>query len=174
MMQLSIRHELPTDIKDIHALEAEAFGRRQEADLVDRLRADGALWLSQVAFVDDRIVGHAAYSLIKISQNSDKWTFPALGPIAVAPANQRRGIGSAWIRAGIEIVREAGFGLLFLVGHPAYYPRFGFQPALPLGFSSDYVKPGGRHEHFMALVLDQSLIGCVRGHMGYHRAFADT
>lgn len=173
-MRISIRNELAQDIKDIHALEAEAFGRRVEADLVNRLRADGALWLSQVALIDGRIVGHAAYSLAEISNNSKRWTFPALGPIAVAPARQRQGIGSALVRAGIEVVADAGFGLMFLVGHPGYYPRFGFQPAAPLGFSSDWVKPGGSHEHFMALVLDQSLIGCVRGHMRYHAAFADA
>ena len=172
-MQISIRRETPKDINDIHALEAEAFGSRLEADIVDCLRDDEALWLSQVALLDDRIVGHAAYSLVEISQITNISRFPALGPIAVAPANQRQGIGGALIRAGIEVVRDAGFGLLFLVGHPGYYPRFGFQPALPLGFSSDWVKPGGRHEHFMVFVLDQSLIGCVRGHMRFHSAFPD-
>lgn len=170
-MQISIRREMPTDIDAIHALEAEAFGCRLEADIVNRLRDDGSLWLSLVALVDDGIVGHAAYSLVEVSHKSGKWRFPALGPIAVAPAKQRQGIGSALIRAGTKKVREAGYGLLFLVGSPDYYPRFGFQPALPLGFSSDYVKPGGLHEHFMALVLDQSLIGSVRGHMRYHAAF---
>lgn len=172
-MQITIRHEIPTDINDIHALEADAFGCRLQADIVDRLRDDGALWLSQVALVNERIVGHAAYSLAEISQNSDKWRFPALGPIAVAPAKQRQGIGSALIRAGIEAVRDSGFGLLFLVGSPNYYPRFGFQPALPLGIGSDWVEPGGRHEHFMTLVLDPSLIGCVRGHLRFHPAFPD-
>ena len=173
-MRLSIRNELAQDIRDIQVLEAEAFGRRVEADLVNRLRADGALWLSQVALIDDRIVGHAAYSLVEISHKAQRWSFPALGPIAVTPARQRQGIGSALVRAGMEVVAEAGFGFLFLVGHPGYYPRFGFQPATPLGFSSDWVEPGGAHEHFMTLVLDQSLVGRVRGHMRYHAAFADA
>ncbi len=172
-MQISIRHEIPIDINEIHALEAQAFGRRLQADLVNDLRDDGALWLSQVALIDDRIVGHAAYSLAEVSHDANIWRFPALGPIAVAPANQRQGIGGALIRAGIEVVGDAGFGLLFLVGHPGYYTRFGFQPAVPLGFSSNWVKPGGSHEHFMALVLDQSLIGCVSGHMRFHGAFPD-
>ena len=173
-MPIAIRHEQAQDLQAIHALEAATFGRRAEADLVDRLRAEGALWLSQVALIDKRIVGHAAYSLVEVSHQSEKWTFPALGPIAVAPAHQRQGIGSALIRAGIEIVADAGYGLLFLVGHPGYYARFGFQAAQPLGFSCDWVEPGGAHEHFMALVLDHSLIGCVRGHMRYHPAFAEA
>ena len=173
-MQISIRKETPKDIADIHALEVEAFGRAEEADLVDRLRDEGVLWLSQVALRNDQVVGHAAYSLVKVSDGGSVWCFPALGPIAVEPARQGRGIGGALIRAGIEVVRDAGYGLLFLVGHPTYYPRFGFQPALPLGFTSDWVKPDGPHEHFMALVLDQSLIGSVRGHMRYHEAFADV
>ena len=173
-MQISIRHEIPKNIKDIHGLEVKAFGRSEEADLVDRLRDEGALWLSQVALSNDQLVGHAAYSLVKVSDGESVWRFPALGPIAVEPARQGHGIGGALIRAGIEVVRDAGYGLLFLVGHPTYYPRFGFQPALPLGFSSDWVKPDGPHEHFMALVLDQSLIGSVRGHMRYHEAFTDV
>ncbi len=173
-MQVSIRREQPADITAIQALEAQAFGRSVEADLVAKLRADGALWLSHVAQIDSRIVGHAAYSLVEIRQDKKTWHFPALGPIAVAPVLQKQGIGSALVRAGIEVVAGAGYGLLFLVGHPSYYPRFGFQPAQPLGFSSDWVQPGGRHDHFMALVLEPSLIGSVRGHMRYHPAFADA
>ena len=173
-MQISIRQETPKDIADIHALQVEAFGRSEEADLVDRLRDEDVLWLSQVALRNDQVVGHAAYSLVKVSDGGSVWRFPALGPIAVEPARQGRGIGGALIRAGIEVVSDAGYGLLFLVGHPTYYPRFGFQPALPLGFTSDWIKPDGPHEHFMALVLDESLIGSIHGHLRYHQSFADV
>ena len=62
--------------------------------------------------------------------------------------------------------------MVFLVGSPRYYPRFGFQPALPLGFTSDYVEPGGRHEHFMVALLEESMPGDVRGHVRFHPAFA--
>ena len=166
-----IRPEKPADIPQIHRIETKAFGRREEADLVDRLREDGALWLSQVALLLGKIVAHAAYSLVSIGEGENQWRFPALGPIAVAPDYQRRGIGAALMQAGIEAVRGASYGMIFLVGHPSYYPRFGFQPALPLGFTSDWVKPEGPHEHFMALVIDEGLVGQVKGHLRYHAAF---
>jgi putative acetyltransferase len=170
-MQVTIRDERESDIQTIHALERAAFGRRQEADIVDILRAAGALWLSQVALHDGEIVGHAAYSLVTITQAAKTCEFPALGPIGVWPRYQKRGIGTALIEAGFEAMQRAGYGMLFLVGHTSYYPRFGFQPALPLGFSSDYVSDPQRHEHFMVRVFDESLIGRLRGHMRYHAAF---
>ncbi len=171
---MQIRLEQPSDIKAIHAIECAAFGRREEADIVDKLRAAGALWLSQVALREGAIVGHAAYSLAAITDAEKTNEFPALGPIGVLPQLQRRGTGAALIEAGFDAVQKAGFGLLFLVGHPGYYRRFGFQPALPLGFSSDYVSDPQQHEHFMVRVFDAQLIGSVRGHMRYHAAFADS
>ena len=170
---MQIRLEQSSDIEAIHALECAAFGRREEADIVDKLRADGALWLSQVALLEGAIVGHAAYSLVTIADADRTYKFPALGPIGVLPQFQRRGIGAALIEAGFKAVQEAGFGLLFLVGHPDYYPRFGFQPALPLGFTSEYISDPQRHKHFMARVFDEQLIGRARGHLRYHAAFAD-
>ena len=169
-----IRAEQPSDIRTIHALETAAFGRSEEADIVDMLRADGALWLSQVALLDGEIVGHAAYSLVTITDASNEYRFPALGPIGVVPRLQKRGIGSALIEAGFRAVQDAEYGLLFLVGHTGYYPRFGFRPALPLGFTSDYVTDPRRHAHFMVRIFDESLIGQARGHMRYHQAFAGS
>ena len=170
-MSLIIREEKIDDISAIYELTARAFGRASEADLIDLLRADDALILSQVALLDNQIVGHAAYSLVSITDADTIHHQPALGPIAVAPSQQRRGIGSALVRAGLEAMDQAGYGLLFLVGHVSYYPRFGFQPAQPLGFNSDYVEPGGPHEHFMAAVLDERAPGSVRGHVRFHPAF---
>ena len=138
---------------------------------MDLLRADGALLLSHLATLADEIVGQAAYSLVNIDVGESLYQQPALGPIAVAPGYQGRGIGSALVRAGINAMTEAGYSHLFLVGSPRYYPRFGFQPALPLGFSSDYVQPGGSHEHFMAAILDERAAGVMRGHVKFHPAF---
>lgn len=171
---IHIRPEQAGDIGKIHALESAAFGRREEADIVDQLRASGHLWLSQVAELDGEIVGHAAYSLVTVTDAGNEYWFPALGPIGVVPPLQKRGIGKALIEAGFLAVQEAGFGLLFLVGHPRYYPRFGFQPAQPLGFTSDYVTDPQSHAHFMVRVFDDSLVGEARGHMRYHEAFTDS
>ena len=170
---LSIRAETPSDRQSIYRVAQAAFERPAEAELLDRLREDHALLLNQVALLDGEIVGQAAYSLLTIDDGDRLHRQPALGPIAVLPAHQGRGIGSALVRAGLAAMRQAGYGLLFLVGHASYYPRFGFQPAQPLGFSSDYVQPGGAHEHFMLAILDaDSPQSQIRGHVRYHRAFA--
>lgn len=169
-----IRRECSADFRRIYDLTASAFGRACEAELLDRLRADDALLLSHVAEIDGEIVGQAAYSLVSIHDGDRVHRQPALGPIAVAPAYQRRGIGSALVRAGLEAMSEAGYAMLFLVGHVSYYPRFGFAPAQPLGFSSDYVQPGGAHEHFMAAVLDERQSRTLRGAVKFHPAFDDV
>ena len=137
-------------------------------------RDDGALLLSQVAELNGAIVGHAAYTLLTITDGSVVRQCPGLGPIAVDPPFQGRGIGSALVQAGIGAMRDMGYGLLFLVGSPRYYPRFGFQPAQPFGFSSDYVTPGGPHEHFMLAVLDERAPAGLRGHVRFHPAFHEV
>ena len=174
MEPVIIRPETPADIDSIHRIEAAAFEGEAHAVLVNRLRADDALLLSHVALLNDEIVGHAAYTLLTITDGDQVHRLPALGPIGVDPPLQGRGIGSALVRAGLGAMRELGYGLLFLVGSPRYYPRFGFQPAQPLGFSSDYVEPGGPHEHFMVAILDERALDQVRGHVRFHPAFAEA
>ena len=173
-MRIDIRLERPDDSEQIYAIEAAAFDTHTEARIVDRLRADDALILSHIAEIEGEMVGHAAYSLVSVTAGDCVRHCPALGPIAVAPAWQRRGIGSALARAGLRAMKAAGHGMVFLVGSPKYYPRFGYQPAQPLGFSSDYVDPGGPHEHFMVALLEESMPGAVRGHVRFHPAFAEA
>ena len=170
-MSLIIREEIKDDISQIHDLIAAAFGRASEAELMDLLRAADALILSHIALLDSEIVGQAAYSIVTVTEADAIHHCPALGPIAVAPAHQRAGIGSMLVRAGLKALTEAHHPLLFLVGHVSYYPRFGFQPALPLGFTSDYVQPDGPHEHFMVATLDAQLSRNIRGHVRFHPAF---
>jgi len=172
--QFNIRRETPADINAIYAIESAAFAGEAHADLVDRLRAEDALLLSHVAEINGVIVGHAAYTLLTITDGDIIHHCPGLGPIGVDPPFQGRGIGSALVRAGIGAMRDIGYGLLFLVGSPRYYPRFGFQPAQPLGFNSDYVEPDGPHEHFMVAVLDERAPGNIRGHARFHPAFHDV
>ena len=173
-MPLIIRQEKIDDIRHIYELTKAAFGRSSEADLIDHLRADDALILSQVALLGNQIVGHAAYSLVRISDVDSVHYQPALGPIAVIPEHQGRGIGSALLRAGMAALTSSGYALLFLVGHVSYYPRFGFQPALPLGFTCDYFQQDDAHEPFMVAVLGSSLPDSIRGHVRFHPAFDDA
>ena len=167
---LEIRRERPADIRRLHALVAAAFEQVAIADLLDKLRDDGALLLSHAAWLDGDLVGQAAYSMVSVGESE----CPALGPIGVAPARQGQGIGGALIMAGMDELRAAGHGLLFLVGHVSYYPRFGFRPAQPLGFTSDYVRPGGKHAHFMVIELRDGALNDYRGHVRFHPAFADA
>ena len=170
-MSIKIRTETPQDIETIHKIEASAFEGEAHADLVNLLRAEGELILSHVAEWTGETVGHAAYSLVTVTDGDIVRRSPALGPIGVLPRYQGRGIGSALVRAGLEAMSELGYGLVFLVGSPLYYPRFGYQPAQPLCFTSDYVEDVSRHEHFMVAVLDEGALAYIRGHVRFHEAF---
>lgn len=172
MLRISIRDANPmADIPAILDVERDAFGRDDEANLVRRLYKTDAVWLSHVAELHDVIIAHALYSMVTVADDDTVYQFPALAPIAVATSYQNQGIGGRLIRHGLRITHDVGFGLMFLVGHPDYYPRFGFQPAQPLGFTSDYVEEDGPHEHFMVAVLDEALLNTVKGHVRYHSAF---
>lgn len=124
-----IRQENDGDADAIHALTAAAFQGKPysdgtEAHIVDGLRAAGALTISLVAEDYDEIVGHVAFSPVTINGRPGRWY--GLGPISVAPARQRRGIGTALIEAGLSRLRALGAAGCILLGDPAYYGRFGF------------------------------------------------
>src|SRR5215510_15590554 len=126
---LTIRAEKPEDIPAIHHINTAAFGRPNEADLVDALRQHNALTISLVAVKDGHLVGHIALSPVTIT--SDTATIEALGlaPMAVLPDYQRRGIGSQLVEAGLTACHHTPYGVVVVLGHPHYSPRFGFTPA---------------------------------------------
>jgi len=147
----TLRPETPADHAAIHAVELAAFGQPAEADLVDALRAAGDLSLSLVAEIGGTIVGHIAFSPVSLSPAPPRHLrVEGLAPVAVLPAWQGKGIGSALCRAGIEARRAAGVDALVLLGEPAYYSRFGFAPARTHGLTSIYVEAG---DAFMVLPL---------------------
>ena len=147
---LSIRLETPADIDVIHCVNEQAFGRKDEADIVDKLRDRAALTLSLVAVQDNEVVGHIAFSPAAIESDSSSFEAISLGPIAVLPAYQRQGIGEQLVRAGLDECRKLGHGVVLLVGHPGYYPRFGFVLASSKGISCPFEVPD---EAFMVLEL---------------------
>ncbi len=133
-----IRMENEGDAGAIHEVTAAAFQGRPyssgtEAHIVDALRAAGALTISLVAEDHDEIVGHVAFSLVTINGQPGRWY--GLGPVSVAPARQRQGIGTALIETGLAQLRDLGAAGCVLLGDPAYYGRFGFvsDPALRYG-----------------------------------------
>ncbi len=118
-----IRVALPGDHAAIDAIVRAAFGRADEAVLVDRLRVDEDVIFELVAVEDGEVVGHVLYSRLRVDLYD---LYASLGPLAVDPAHQRRGMGSALVRASLEIAREFGCHGVLLLGAPAYYGRFGF------------------------------------------------
>jgi len=151
---VTIREEQPGDEAGIHQVNALAFGRAAEAELVDALRASGGITLSLVADERGAIVGHVLFSPVRIlSAQPDGGEVGAgtgLGPVAVLPNRQKQGIGARLITAGLQRLQAQGARLFIVLGHPEYYPRFGFAPASRYGL---HFSAGAPDEAFMALVV---------------------
>jgi len=164
---ISVRGARAGERDAILAIHRAGFGRESEADLCARLMGDGALALSLVAEVENRAVGHVALSPVTLPGPAGPRLL-GLGPIAVDPARQGTGIGSALMRAGLAAAREAGWAGVVLLGDPAYYGRFGFAPAAGFGLSCPWDVPD---EHFMAVELAPGALAGARGRVLYHPAF---
>lgn len=177
---IEIRLEQPQDTSVIHALTLAAFTRDQvsgqmEADLNNRLRDNGKFLLSLVAELDGQVVGHVAFSPARIDlagktsavSETVEVCVVALGPIAVRPDHQRAGIGSQLILKGFEMLMSQSHDLIFLLGHPEYYPRFGFRPAKALGVRWSVDQSDGPCEPFMVKELREgALAKRLEGHTG--------
>ncbi len=165
-MSVTIRHEAAGDEAAIHALTAAAFhdmphSDGREAEIVDRLRSEGALALSLVAENADRaIIGHAAFSRVTISDGSADWY--ALGPVSVIPTVQQTGIGTQLIEIGIEELQGGGARGIVLLGDPDYYRRFGFEHDPALRY------PGPPPQYFQRRILSGDAPG---GTVSYAPAF---
>ncbi len=166
----SIREEQDADIEAIRRVNDLAFGREVEGGIVDAVRRDGAVTLSLVAVEGQEIVGHVLFSPVVIDSESASFEGVALGPIAVHPARQRQGIGTALVRGGLARLAEMGHAIVVVLGHPEYYPRFGFEPARQFGLSSQWDVPD---EVFMAQALRMGAFQRVAGVVRYHGAFSD-
>ncbi|WP_028009329.1 GNAT family N-acetyltransferase [Solimonas flava] len=163
--KLIIRDETAADIPAIAAVTIAAFkpvavSRQTEHYVVDALRAAGALAVSLVAERDGRVVGHIALSPVTISDGTPQWY--GLGPVSVLPECQRQGIGTALIREALRRLRRLHARGCCLVGHPAYYPRFGFENAPALRVE------GVPAEVFFVLPFDGHV---PRGTVSFHEGF---
>ena len=160
-----LRPEFPDDWSAIDAVHEQAFGQPGEAKLVRALRSEATPYLALVAERAGRVVGHIAFSPVEIEGGSP----PALGlgPVAVEPGLQRAGIGSALVRAGLERCATLA-QIMVVLGHAAYYPRFGFRPAPPLGlrYRSLVFDPS-----FFVLELAPGALAGISGWVRYAEAF---
>lgn len=162
---MQIRQERPQDAETIHALTTAAFkplaySSQTEARIIDALRAAGALSLSLVAVEGQSILGHVAFSPVKINGVSCDWF--GLGPVSVWPEHQGRGIGQAVIREGLAMLESMSAKGCVLLGNPKYYGRFGFEHDPGLYYQDTY--PG----FFQRLVLSGV---APKGEVTYHSGF---
>jgi putative acetyltransferase len=166
-MNHAIRAETPADAAAIRDINCQAFGQPAEADLVEALRAGGYPRLSLVAERDGRVVGHIMFSDLPIVAAAGTVPALALAPMAVLPQYQRQGVGSSLVQRGLDRCRDAGHRVVVVLGHRAYYPRFGFSPELALRLESPYAGPS-----FMALELVAGALDGVTGRVEYPPPFS--
>ena len=164
---LEIRDERPDDMAAVRDLNRRAFGQDQEGKIVDALRSNGAALLSLVATLNGKVVGHIMYSPLSVGEIMGA----GLGPMAVLPENQHQGIGSKLVEAGNRKVKDAGYPFIILVGHPNFYPRFGFRPASAHDIRCEWEVPDNA---FMLLVLDEAKMRGVSGLAKYRPEFSSV
>jgi putative acetyltransferase len=170
-MLINIREERPENIAMIRGVNIEAFGRSQEANLIEMLRTNGGILLSLLATNEDQIVGHILYSAVTVGSGERKIIGAGLGPMAVRPAYQRRGIGAKLIEFGTTRLKQSGCPFIVVLGHVDYYPRFAFRPASDYGLKCEWSVPDNA---FMALALDESKIGGLSGLAKYRAEFSSV
>ena len=164
---IEIRQERPGDVDAIRRVNRAAFEQDQEGELVDALRGAGAAMLSLVAVADGEVVGHVLYSPATIGMLSGA----ALAPMAVLPEFQRQGIGTRLVETGNRMLKDSGCPFVIVVGHPHYYPRFGFVPARPLGITCAWKVPD---DVFMILVFDAVAMHGACGLARYRDEFSNV
>ena len=165
-MSLAIRPEQGDDAEAIRAVLLAAFPTADEADLVERLHNDFDSEISLVAEEKGRIVGHVMMSRMLVEGGGRRFRALGLAPLAVLPERQRADIGGALVRNALARAHRLGEQLVFVLGAPAYYERFGFSAATAAPFASPYAGP-----HLMALSLGDIELP-AQGRADYAPAFA--
>lgn len=167
-MSIELREEAPGDTAAIHALNAAAFETDAEARLVDALRTNGALRLSLVAVANGEVIGHVAFSPVVITSEARTAQGVGLGPMAVAAAHRRRGIGGRLIAEGLRRLRERGEPFCVVLGHADYYPRHGFERASQYGIRWEKPVPD---EVFFVQALTPGGLDGISGVVRYRPEF---
>lgn len=164
---MRIRNENPADVAAVREVNLAAFDSPAEADLVDALRGHTFPYVSLVADDKGIIAGHILFTPVHLPGHP-RARLMALAPMAVRPEFQRSGVGSALVVEGLHQAREAGAGAVVVLGHPAYYPRFGFVPASRHGIRCTYEVPD---EAYLVVELQPGHLDGLSGTVQYHAAF---
>ena len=160
-----IREATDSDLNDVLIVESLAFGQDKEAELVRNLLGDPSAKpsLSLLASKDDKAVGHILFTSARLTNTQNTALIKILAPLAIVPDAQKQGIGGMLIERGFQRLLKSGVDLVFVLGHPEYYPRFGFKPASHLGFEAPYPIPDEHAEAWMVKALRLGVIGSVSG-----------
>lgn len=168
-MSIRIRPETDADMADVFKVNAATFPTAAEAKLVDSLRGSADSFISLVAVDEQDVIGHIMFTPVFL-ESFDKLRLMGLAPMAVSPALQRCGIGTKLIKAGLKRCTELDVGAVAVLGHPEYYPRFGFRPSSQWGIKSEYDVP---EDVFMMMELSPAYLQNYQGIIRYNAAFAD-
>ncbi len=169
---IRIRREEPEDVPSVRVINEQAFEQPAEADIVDKLRQSCPAALSFVAVDEGRVVGHVFFTQATVDSKNGTIEGMGLAPMAVLPDRQRQGIGSKLVEHGLEILREQGCPFVIVLGHPVYYPRFGFEPASRYGLKSQW--EGVPDEAFMVMIFDEQAMEGVSGVARYRVEFDEA
>jgi putative acetyltransferase len=167
----TVREEQPDDGLIVRKINEMAFGGPTEARIVERLRQNCPDVLSLVACVEDKIVGHVLFSPVELQSEKKSIEGMGLGPMAVLPEFQRKGVGTALIQTGITKLRILGCPFVVVLGHSGYYPKFGFERASLYGIRSRWDVPD---DVFMVLILDEPAMDEIWGVAHYREEFDET
>ncbi|MCP4678510.1 MAG: N-acetyltransferase [Deltaproteobacteria bacterium] len=153
-----------SDLDNVLSVERAAFGSDEEANIVRELLKDSSAMpvVSLLAFQESRAVGHILFSRARLEPDAPL-SISIMAPLAVVPDAQRQGIGGKLIEHGLQILSKSGVDLVFVLGHPNYYPRYGFKPAGNLGFEATYPIPDKRAGAWMVQALRPKAIGAFTG-----------
>lgn len=166
---IEIREERPADHEAVRAVNDQAFEQPAEGRIVDAIRAACDETLSLVATSGGQVVGHIFFSPATIETDDRRIVGMGLAPMAVLPDRQHQGIGSRLVEEGLRRIRATSCPFVVVLGHPDYYPRFGFEPASRYDLRSQW--DGIPDEAFMAMILDPSVMAGVAGVVSYRSEF---